>query len=180
MINKYIEAVKTAYNNNELYKLLGCKDEYIYDRNGSYYLNMDIRLAGISIDELDPINMDALLSAVEQFYCSLNKAKGEKVQFINELKKSLDYLLESDNALYLYFLAKIYFILAKQEEKDMFYPFKGIYKNLQKPLAQELMKVKTELLKTRMFEGKNKEAGLWEVLLLCNEEASDNVKMEVK
>ena len=97
-MNKFIEAVDKAYKNKELVKLLGCNENYIFDSSHKYCLSEDFRLTGRSQDECDPINFYAILSAAEEYYCSLNKASGEKKKFFEELCGSIEALLATDDA----------------------------------------------------------------------------------
>ena len=131
-MNKYIEVVKRAYESGELYLLLAGDNKYIVDSDGKFFLREDIRLAGTSPDECDPMNIEAILSALEEYYCSLDKESGEKEAFWNSLRQSLEDLLSSNDTEKVYFATKIYYSLKKRDEKDSFYPFKGLRNEIRK------------------------------------------------
>ena len=125
-MNKYIETVKKAYTSGELHLLLAGDHKYITDADGKFFLREDIRLTGAPQDECDPMNIEAVVSALEEYYCSLDKERGEKKAFRNSLRQSLEDLLGSNDTKKAYFAAKFYYSLRERDGKDSFYPFKGL------------------------------------------------------
>ncbi len=120
--NKYVAIVKRAYESNELTKLFSCEESYSLNENGEYYLKEDSRLTGSAPEQLDPINIEALISAAEIFYCSLDKRSGQKDAFIVCFVDALGKLIESKDPNGLYFATKIYNVIKERTEKDIFYP----------------------------------------------------------
>lgn len=178
MMNKYIELVKRAYASGELYLLLAGDNKYIVDSDGKFFLREDIRLTGVAQDECDPMNIEAILSALEDYYCSLDKKSGEKKDFWSTLRQSLENLLSSNDAEKVYFATKIYYSLGKRDGKDSFYPFKGLYGEIRNNVIDALCKTRDGLKEAKIYEGKNQQNGLWDVIRACNEQSLDKVSLE--
>lgn len=175
--NKYTEVVKKAYEQKEMKELYGCRETYSLNENGKYYLNQDIRLTGVSFESSDPINLEALISATEMFYCSLDKKSGEKKRFLDEFTDTLINLIESSDISNLYFATEIYFILGNRENKDIFYPLKGIYKQIKQKLEEKIAERSSELKAEKKYAGRNQDNGLWSVLHGINDIANDEIKI---
>ena len=175
--NKYINVVKKAYELGEMGELYGCKESYSLDENGKYYLNQDVRLTGVAPEDADPINMEAIISATEMFYCSLDRKSGQKKRFLTEFSNTLVSLIESKEVADLYFAVEIYFILGNRENKDVFYPLKGVYKQLKKKIEQNTVQRCGELKSEKKYAGSNQVDGMWSVILNANAMAANEVKI---
>lgn len=175
--NKYMNAIITAYKRNEMEMLFGCKPFYAIDENGKYYLQRDIRLTGVASENEDPIDLEALLSATEQYYCSLDRKRGEKEQFINKFVNMLLKLIKSNSVCDLYFATEIYYILAERERKDIFYPLEGVYKRVKKNIEIKVSERKEELKMKKIYAGMTQENGLWDILKVRNAKADEKVKL---
>lgn len=169
--NKYIDAVKKAYELGEMVELYGCKESYSLDKNGKYYLSQDVKLTGLSSENTEPINLEALVSATEMFYCSLDRKSGQKKRFLTEFTNALISLIDSNGVADLYFAIEIYFILGNRESKDAFYPLKGIYQQLKKKLEQSIAQRCNEL------KSEKKYAGVWSVIQDINAMSANEVKI---
>ncbi|AOZ97881.1 hypothetical protein [Butyrivibrio hungatei] len=176
-MNKYIDAIKKAYVNKELEKLLGCNDTYVLDSSHKHYLSEDLRLTGRLQEESDPINFRAILSATEEYYCSLNTS-GEKKKFSCDFRNSIEYLLASGDEKQVYFASKIYFLLGERDAKDIFYPFKGLYLSLKQNVIVNLIRCRNDLKNARIYEGKRENSGLWGAIITLNDNAIKEVKLE--
>ena len=176
--NKYVKAVSKAYENNELDLLLGCSEKYCLDENGKYYMREDIRLSGTEPENSDPVNFGALLSAVESYYCSLDRKSGKKKQFIDSLTEAIIKLAESGNAEQIYFAARIYFIVAERENQEgYFYPLEGLYKNLKSSIETKVLMAEKELKSINKYAGRLHEEGLWAVIQLDNSSSAKDAKL---
>lgn len=174
--NNYINAVKTAYDRKEMNLLFGCNSLYTTDQSGNYILKQDMRLTGIHPDDEEPVNFEALLSATEQYYCSLDRKNGEKKRFINEFTDSLLQLLNSNSVYDLYFATEIYFILGKRTQKDNFYPLREVYAKIKSFIEIKINERETELKSNRIISGGHN-IPLWSSLRLKNNTAKDAVKL---
>ena len=180
-MNQYYDVVSRAAKYNELDKLLGGDDKYIRDSNGDLYLAEDIRLTGCSEEDSDPMNLHAILSAIEIYYCKLNRKDGSKKRFREELVQSLNRMIYSENEIYLYFATKTYFILGKRDVANALYPFKGLYLEIKKSIEKQLIKKEEDLIRLKIYGGQNFEKGLWDVLIWNNNHVSEEVRIrEIK
>ena len=175
--NKYIEAIIKAYQSKELEMLFGCRDEYAVDGNGEYYLMQDMKLTCSGPEDSDPINLQALISAAELYYCSLDRATAQKKQFIEDLISALLNLIKSKSITDLYFAARIYYILGERECEESFYPLGGIYQAVKLPLLTHLNVSKDALKSAKIYEGRIEKNGLWSVLHIEDNTAEMPVKL---
>lgn len=175
--NKYIEAITKAYRNKEMEMLFGCRDEYAVDENGEYYLMQDMKFTCRGPEDSDPINLQALISAAELYYYTLDRSSGQKKQFIEDLTAMLSNLIKSNRITDLYFATRIYYILGERGCEDSFYPFGGIYQAVKLPLSTHLNASKNALKAEKIYVGRMQENGLWEVLHIDDNIAEDPVKL---
>ncbi len=172
-MNKYIAVIKKAYEQNEMVELFGCKESYSLNEKGEYYLKQDIRLGGATSD---PINMEALLSASEMYYCSLDKKN--KKEFSTSFIDTLIKLAESRNIQDLYFATEIYCILGNREHKDSFYPLKGICNQIKDKIETNIMERSSELKLEKVYAGTDQVDGLWSILHTMNALVSNEIKIQ--
>ena len=178
-MSKYSEAVEKAYRNHELIKLLSGDESYVLDEKGNNYLAEYPYMNGAPFGETDPMDLEALLSGLESFYRSLDKASGERIKLSDELRQSIIEMAASDNAVQVYFAAKLYLSLSRRNEASRLYPFKGLYKEIQKPVNDGLIRKKEELIESKIFAGLHKDRGLWDLLVMRNRAASADAQLEV-
>ena len=179
MDNIFEERVIEAFENKELSLLLGCEKKYVEDENGKLLMAPNIRLVGGETEELDPVNFEAVISAMEGIYCKLNKKSGQKVKFKVDLEEAIINLVKSENPCKVYFTTKVYYILANRSCEDIFYPLMGIDKKIKPLLIQTLKNMEGELGSKKIYEGKKTERGLWEVLRFYDGRANENVKLKI-
>lgn len=178
MENQFQNAVKKAYENNELSLLLGGDNKYIFDANNQLILASDLKLIGGNLDEIDPINFEALISAMEIFYCGLDKKSGQKKNYIDNLVESIKTLLNSEDAIKIYFATKIYFVIGNRAAKDIFYPLKGVDVLIKPLLISTLNNSITNLKNTKIYEGTQSENGLLDVLAFYNSKSTENIRID--
>ena len=179
MDNIFEDSVIRAFENKEFSLLLGCEKKYVEDENGNLLMAPSIRLVGGELDELDPVNFGAVISAMEGIYCKLDKKSGQKVRFKSDLEEAIIDLVKSENPCKVYFATKVYYVLANRSCEDIFYPLMGIDKKIKPLLIQVLKKVERELEGKKIYEGKYTERGLWDILRFYDGRANDNVKLKI-
>ena len=87
-------------------------------------------------------------------------------------------MINSDNVLTVYYATKLYFTMAKRDTTDNFYPLHDLYKKYKEPLENKLMNMKANMSNSFLFSGKNKEQGLWDVILIYNNQVSKDGRLQ--